>query len=94
MKGVEYMRLGKNVTLANIYCKTSNLPKPFWGLTKNRLNQLRIAGKDYYVILKYRGGKIILTSDDVDELISKKNAAKDGDYKITFSDVKKFDKKI
>lgn len=84
------MSLGKNVTLANIYCKTSNLPKPFWGLTKNRLDQLKVAGKDYYVILKYRGGQIILTSDKVDKLISKKNAANDGDYKIHFSDVKEF----
>ncbi|WMJ77551.1 MULTISPECIES: hypothetical protein [unclassified Sedimentibacter] len=80
------MSLGKNVTQANVYRKVSNLSKPFWGLTKNRIDQLDKEGYDYYVRLDYPAGSIVLTSDQVKTLVSKKVVAKDGDYKITLSD--------
>jgi len=80
------MLLGKNVTQANIYRKVSNLNNPFWGLTKNRLDQLENDGCDYYVRLDYPNGSIVLTSNEVKALISKKSVAQDGDYKITLSD--------
>jgi len=82
------MSLGKNVTQANIYRKVSNLDKPFWGLTKNRLDQLDKEPNDYYVRLDYPGGSIVLTSDEVKTLVSNKQVAQDGDYKMTLSDFK------
>lgn len=80
------MNLGKNVSQANIYHKVSSLSKPFWGLTKNRIDQLEKEPNDYYVRLEHPNGSIVLTSGEVKALISKKQVAQDGDYKITLSD--------
>lgn len=78
---------GKNVRSVNVYHKVSNLKKPFWGLTKNRLDQLKKAPNDYCVVLEHLGGKIILTSQAVDNLIKTKKVANDGDYKIKMRDL-------
>lgn len=79
--------LGKNVKDAKIYTKISNLEPPFWGITQNRLKQLKDE-KDFYVRFDYPKGSIVLTSDQIEELIKDKNVAQDGDYKIVLKDLK------
>lgn len=82
---------GNNVFPANIYRKISTLDKPFWGLTKNRLDQLDADSHDYYVQFDYPSGSIVLTSDQVQQLLSGKKPAYDGDFKIVMSDLARFD---
>ena len=53
------MSLGKNVSKENIYRKISNIEPPFWGLTKNRIEQLEAEEEDFYVRFDYNGGSIL-----------------------------------
>lgn len=85
--------LGKNITNAKIYTKISNLEQPFWGMTKNRLEQLK-QEEDFYVRFDYPKGSIVLTSEQIEELIKDKNVAQDGDYKIVLKDLKDILNKI
>lgn len=80
-------KFGTNVFQVNIYKKVSNLDEPFWGLTKNRLDQLAADAQDYCVQFDYPDGSIVLTSAQVSQLVKNKNVATDGDYKISLSDI-------
>lgn len=87
--------LGKNITSNNVYKKISNIEKaPFWGLTKNRIEQLfeqkEDLNKDFYIRLDSLNGSITLNSDQVAELLKDKQPASDGDYKILKKDLEKF----
>ena len=81
--------LGNNVSVANVYTKISNMDKPFWGLTKNRINQLIAEELDFYIRFNYMDGSITLTSTQVETLLKNKKVASDGDYKINLDDLKR-----
>lgn len=90
------MPLGKNVTTKefHVYSKISRSNRPFWGLTKNRLDQLdqafRQQGIDYMIelISTATGTKFLLTSRQTKAMLRKKFPANDGDYKLTMKDMK------
>ena len=88
------MSLGKNVSKTNTYEKKSNLSTPFWGLTKNRLDQLDAEPEDYNVRLDYPNGHITLSSQQVKDLLSNKKVAGDGDYKVNSEDIIEYLKKL
>ena len=81
--------LGKNVSKQHVYRKVSTLKVPFWGITKNRLEQLDADDLDYSVQFDYPDGSIVLTSEQVKDMISGKKVADDGDYKISLNDIEK-----
>lgn len=88
-------KLGNNVTMSHVYKKTSSLAKPdcFWGLTRNRLDQLKNEG-EYYVRFDYPQGSIVLTDQQIDLLLADKSVASDGDYKIKWNDLTKLIAKL
>jgi hypothetical protein len=85
---------GTNITDVKVYSKVSNIEPPFWGITENRIKQLKSSGVNFYVRFDYPKGSITLTSEQVDELLKGKKVAGDGDYKIVLEDLKKIFCKI
>lgn len=80
--------LGNNVSIVNVYRKVSNMTKPFWGVTANRIKQLDNEPIDYYVQFDYPDGCIVLTSSQIKDILINKLIAHDGDYKINLSDLR------
>ncbi|EQC0811977.1 hypothetical protein ACY2EZ_002778 [Listeria innocua] len=79
--------LSSNVRQALIYHKNSNLVDPWWGIYHNQLRELEENGVDYYVRFNYPGGTITLTGDQIKAIVTKKNIAMDGAYKIVLRDI-------
>ncbi len=84
--------MGRNISEARVYTKRSSLPAPkaFWGLTLNRLNQLKECGEEFYVRFDFPNGSFVLSKEQVQCLLAEKEVAGDGDYKITYSELKTF----
>ncbi len=91
-------KMGNNISLVidpsgtsfYLYRKVSNANPPFWGITKNRIDQLNSAAYDYKVQFDFFEKSIILTSKQIKDITSNKNVAGDGDYKIKLADLKSY----
>lgn len=86
--------IGRNVYEiegVNVYAKVSNDGINFWGITKNVIDKLEVDyntnGTEYVVVLIANSGKMVLSRNDINNILSNKTAATDGDYKILVSDI-------
>lgn len=77
-------------TLVYEKISTINDAKPFWGITANVINALNQTITPYKVKLIWKGhGGILIDKNEIIDFLSKKETAKDGDYKINYSDLTK-----
>lgn len=75
--------------ILKLYVKISNIDYPFWGITKNRIELLKRDKEscDYAVLLVGKNNYQILSSMEIENILSSKEVANDGDYKITLADI-------
>ena len=78
---------------ALVYVKESNANPPIWGLTSNRIDQLNESKKVWFVIFLHTTLEkvYLLSSNDIKGLVTNKNVAGDGDFKINLKDVSKYE---
>lgn len=65
--------------------------RPFWGLTYNVLNRLNDDDKPYIIKLVWTGhGGILIDKIELNRILKDKVVADDGDYKIQYGDLNKY----
>jgi len=76
----------------SLYIKESHALKPFWGLTENILKALQSFNSKWFVVFLDTSSKTlyVVPGKQILLIVSSKNLASDGDYKINISDVEKF----
>ena len=67
-----------------VYIKVRSERPYRWGITANRLNELKQSGKEWVIVLLYETPKTgyLLTSNDVNRYLSIWPLGSDGDYKV------------
>lgn len=67
-----------------VYIKVRSEEPYRWGVTMNRIEELRQSGKDWIIVLLYETPETgyLLTSNDVNRYLSIWPLGRDGDYKV------------
>ncbi len=92
-KSNNILEVRSNSRTTLLYVKESNSSPGFWGLTANRLSELRASGHEWFTVLLLgsQGKGYFLTSADVERFISSSvfKLAGDGDHKVNERDLPK-----